>query len=477
MKFRVFLALLAVCIFGVRAVPAYFLESASWTKNRTVRMHLYFNGPGFALSDGFASWDDSAADALNTWNNYLAHMQFAVDHNSLLSPASSDADNSAFFSDTVYGDSWGSGVLAVTLLNSRNGRFTETDVIFNQKDWSWDSYRGLRRSSIDFHRVALHEFGHVVGLDHPDDHGQHVAAIMNSHVSDLDSLQADDINGAQSIYGNGPAYLSGNSAPVLLNLSTRGRIDTGDNVLIGGFVIQGSQPATVILRSIGHSLAAYGIGNAISDPVIELHDSTGRVIASNDDWISSPDAETIASYRLDPPNSIESALFITLNPGAYTAIVKGFENSTTPAAVGVGMVELYDLHLTNSRAGNISTRGEVLLNDEVMIGGFIVGSGPPKDLVIRAIGPSLASSGVSGVLADPTLELHDANGAVIAYNDDWQQDVNAAGVSAVGLAPKNPKESALRRTLAAGGYTAIVRGANNATGVALVEVFDQSPSP
>src|SRR5882762_1173565 len=115
-----------------------------------------------------------------------------------------------------------------------------------------------------------------------------------------------------------------------MNLSTRGRIDTGDRVMIGGFIIQGSEPATVILRSVGHSLAAYGISNAISDPTIELHDSSG-VIASNDDWISSADAQTIASYHLDPPNSIESAIYATLNPGSYTVIVKGYEDSSTPA--------------------------------------------------------------------------------------------------------------------------------------------------
>jgi Matrixin len=478
MSFKALFPAFAACVLITASAHGYFLEGESWTPNRTVRMHLSFTGPGYTLLDNFTSWDESAADALNIWNTYLVHMQFAVDHNSLLPPASNDADNSAFFSDTVYGDSWGSGVLAITLISSRNGIMVETDVIFNQ-NWTWDSYRGSQRNGvIDFHRVALHEFGHVVGLDHPDQHGQHVVAIMNSIISNLDSLQADDIAGGQSIYGNGPAYLHGGSAPNLINISTRGQINTGDNVMIGGFVIQGSQPVTVILRAIGHSLAAAGITNPISDPTIELHDSTGAVIATNDDWISSPDAQTIASYHLDPPNSIESAIFITLNPGSYTAIVKGYQDSSTPAATGVGLFELYDLRLTsNVRAANISTRGQVLLNDQVMIGGFIIGGAQSKTVVVRALGPSLTSHGVNGALADPTLELHDGQGTLISSNDDWGDGPDASTIQNEGWAPPSPKESALQATLNPGNFTAIVRGVNNTTGIGLVEVYDLSPAP
>ena len=479
MSYKALFPLFIVCALLATSTHGYVLETESWTLNRTVKMHLSFSGPGHTLSDGFTSWDQSATDALNIWNSHLTHMQFAVDHNSLLPPASNDADNSAFFSNTVYGDSWGSGVLAVTLISSRNGIMMETDVIFNQVGWNWDSYRGNQHSGvIDFHRVALHEFGHVVGLDHPDDFGQSVAAIMNSHISNLDSLQADDIAGGQSIYGNGPAYLHGGSTPNLVNISTRAQINVGDNVLIGGFIIQGSQPITVILRSIGHSLAAAGITNPISDPTIELHNSAGNIIASNDDWISSPDAQTIASYHLDPPNSIESAIIVTLNPGSYTAIVKGYQDSSTPAATGVGLFELYDLRLTNNvRAGNVSSRGQVLLNDQVMIGGFIIGGAQPKTVVVRALGPSLTSHGVNGALADPTLELHDGQGTLISSNDDWGDGPDASTIQNEGWAPPSPKESALQATLNPGNFTAIVRGVNNTTGIGLVEVYDLSPAP
>ena len=479
MSFKALFPAFAACVLVAASTRGYVVEQESWTPNRTVRMHLSFTGPGHTLLDGFTSWDQSATDALNIWNSHLTHMQFAVDHDSLLPPASDDADNSAFFSNTVYGDSWGSGVLAITLISSRNGIMVETDVIFNQLNWNWDSYRGNQHSGvIDFHRVALHEFGHVVGLGHPDASGQSVAAIMNSQISNLDSLQADDIAGGQSIYGNGPAYLNGSSAPNLVNISTRGQINTGDNVMIGGFIIEGSQPVTVILRSIGHSLAEAGIANPISDPTIELHNSTGSIIASNDDWISSPDAQTIASYHLDPPNSIESAIIVTLNPGGYTAIVKGYQDSSTPAATGVGLFELYDLHLTNNvRAGNISTRGQVLLDDEVMIGGFIIGGSQSKSVVVRALGPSLTSHGVSDALADPILELHDGQGTLISSNDDWGQGPDASTIQNEGLAPSSPKESALQATLSPGNFTAIVRGVNNATGLGLVEVYDLSPAP
>ena len=479
MSFKTPFAASAALVFvAVASTYGYVVQDNSWTPNRTVVMHLSFSGPGYTLSDGFTSWDESATDALNIWNTHLTHMQFVVDHNSPLPPGENDADNSVLFSNTVFGDSFGSGVLAVTSIQSRNGITTETDVIFNQQDWNWDSYRGALRSGvIDFHRVALHEFGHVVGLDHPDDYGQHVLAIMNSSISNVYTLQTDDIAGAQHLYGTGPAYLSGNDGPALLNLSTRGRIDTGNKVMIGGFIIQGSQPITVILRSIGHSLAAAGIANAISDPMIELHDSTGSIIASNDDWISGADAQTIASYHLDPPNSIESAIYATLNPGSYTVIVKGFSDSSTPAAIGVGLFELYDLHLTNSRAGNISTRGEALLNDNVMIGGFIVGGGAPKTLIVRALGPSLANSGLTGTLADPFLDLHDAQGNLISSNDDWGQSPDAALIQSEGFAPSDPKESAIQTTLNPGNFTAIVHGVNNATGLGLVEVYDLSPAP
>ncbi len=424
------------------------------------------------LIDGSASFNQVAQDALNIWNPYLDHLSLAAVLASPVVPASGDDEMSALFSATVFGDTFGSGTLAVTLLNFRGTVFEESDTVFNTA-FTWDSYRGpLLGSLVDFRRVAIHEFGHTLGLDHPDEAGQHVVAIMNSHTSDIDTVQPDDIAGVQAIYNTGPAYQSSVAAPVLQNISTRGFVGTGDNVMIGGFIVQGTEPATLILRAIGFSLSAQGLAGPLDDPMITIYDSNQRQVATNDDWFTSPDAETIASFHLDPPNSRESALYLTLQPGSYTAVVQSYSDAQQPPTTGVGLFELYDLHTTGGSAVNISTRGQVLGGDNVLIGGFIVGGSVAKTVVARGIGPSLGGAGIANPLADPTTELRDSNGQLVQSNDDWQQGPDATTISADGLAPSNPKESALLATLAPGGYTVIVSGVNAATGVALVEVYD-----
>ena len=200
------------------------------------------------------------------------------------------------------------------------------------------------------------------------------------------------------------------------------------------------------------------------------------MVAQNDDWTTDANATTIASYRLDPSNSRESALLQTLSPGNYTAIVKAFDNDDGDLT-GTGLVELYDLHTTGGRAGNIATRGQVSSGDDVVIAGFIVDGSQPKEVVVRGIGPSLAQSGIAGPLADPTIELHDSTGALLASNDNWQSDTNATRVQDVNLAPRQPVEAALDRTLNPGAYTVILRGMNGATGIGLIEVYDISPAP
>lgn len=461
-----------IAAFAANSSSAFVLLGGKWTLNRTVVMHLSL-GPPRMLSDGFASFNESAANALGLWNQHLVHMKFQPRLNSPLRGSGTDADTSVFFSNTVYGDTFGARVLAITLSTTRGPVVTEADVLFNNAI-QWDSYRGGLRSAFDLHRVALHEFGHVIGLDHPDEHGQKVTAIMNSTVSNIESLQTDDINGAQALDGNGPTYLSSHPAPALVNLSTRAFVGSGDNVLIGGFIVQGSEPATLILRGIGHSLAADGIANPLTDPVIELRDSNNALIASSDDWISAANASTIASYHLDPSNSRESALLKTLNPGSYTILLKGFDNGDGDLT-GVGLIELYDLHTTGGRAGNISTRGRVLGNNDIMVAGFIIGGTSSKEVVIRGLGPSLAKAGVQGALPNPTLELHDASGNLIRSNNDWPNDPESAAVESSGLAPTDTREAALHATLNPGAYTALLRGVNNTTGIGLIEVYDLSP--
>jgi hypothetical protein len=451
----------------------------AWVKDRTVVMQLSLGAGTRNLRDGFTSFNDSAIDALQTWNPYLAHLQFSWKKNSPVTPAQGDDEMSVIFDNKVFGSNFGSGTLAVTVLGYRNGNFEETDTVFNNAI-SWDSYRGpLTPPVFDFHRVIIHEFGHTLGLDHPDQaqSRQNVVAIMNSVVSNLDTLAQDDINGVTAIYGTGPAYNSIPDAPVLMDLSTRGTTNTGNNVLIGGFIVQGSQPAQLVVRCLAFSLASYGIPDALGDSIIELHDANNNLIASNDDWFTSNNAETISSYHRDPPNSIESALLVTLNPGNYTAIVKSFSNAQQAATSGVALFEVYDLRNSSSRLGNVSTRGQVGIGNNILIGGLIVGGSVPKPVVIRALGPTLTQFGVTGVLADPYLELHDGNGNLVEANNDWQQSPEAGAIMADGKAPSNAKESAIARTLTPGNYTALVLGVGGTTGAALVEVYDESASP
>jgi matrixin len=469
------LGLIAILFFA-QTSKGYVLENISWTRDRNVVMQLSLNRPR-PLMDGSTSFNQVALSALNIWNQYLVHLHLSVKVNSPVPPADNDEEMSVFFSDTAFGESLGDGTLAITLTSSQDqGVLVETDTIFNTA-FTWDSYRGrLLRDVQDFRRVAIHEFGHTLGLDHPDDHGQQVNAIMNSRVGNLDTVQPDDINGVRSLYNSGPPYRDAVNASVLRNLSTRALIGAGEDVLIGGFIIQGSQPATIILRGVAFSLRAAGITNPLSDPTITVYDESHRVVATNDDWISDPNAQTIASYRLDPPNSLESALYLTLIPGSYSVVMQSFSNATQPATTGVGLIELYDLHLSASRAGNISSRGRVFTGQNVLIAGFIVGGTQSKQLVVRAIGPSLATAGIADPLADPTLELRNANGALIQSNNNWQQqNPNAQAIASHHLAPTEPRESALLATLVPGSYTAIVRGVASDTGTAVVEVYDIGP--
>jgi len=253
----------------------------------------------------------------------------------------------------------------------------------------------------------------------------------------------------------------------LQNISTRLRVLTGDNVLIGGFILLGPDPKQVLIRGIGPSLGAFGVPGALADPTLELHAGDGTLLATNDNWKSDDQAE-IEATMLQPTNDLESAILATLpaDGAGYTAIVKG-KNGTT----GVGLVEAYDLDATaNSKLANISTRGFVDIGDNVMIGGFILGGGSAQ-VIVRAIGPSLTSFGVAGALQDPTLELHDGFGTLIVSNDDWKESQQAE-IEATGLQPTNDFESAIVMTLLPAPYTAIVRGKNDTTGVALVEVYN-----
>jgi hypothetical protein len=250
----------------------------------------------------------------------------------------------------------------------------------------------------------------------------------------------------------------------VLNVSTRGNVLTGDNVIIGGFIITGDMPKKLVVRGIGPSI---GMATALADPVLDLYQPDGSVV-TNDNWQQASNASDIPP-SLRPKDPRESAILITLQPGLYTSVVHGKNNAT-----GIALVEVYDLSAgASSRVANISTRGLVQDGDNRLIGGFIISGGVSArlEVVVRAIGPSLSEARIANPLADPFLDVRDGNGNPLATNNNWRDDANAGKVMEFGLAPKNEAESALYLQLPQGAYTAIVSGNGGTMGIGLVEVY------
>jgi len=485
---------------------AYVLEGKSWPAGSIVLMQLNLGSAGRTLQDGNTSWDDAVLPVAGMWNQTIQRVQVSTIVNPFVSPTSGDRINAVFFSNSIFGQSFGSGTLAVTYYTSSGGSMVESDTLFNQAA-TFDSYRGPLQfvahgpAIADIRRVFLHEMGHTLGLGHPDTGGQHVTAVMNSIVSNQEVLAADDIAGGQYLYGAGtgvlptptptptatpkpsptpaptasptpsPTSTPGTTAGHLANISTRMKVGSGQNVLIGGFIIKGTQNKTLVLRAIGPSLAAVGVTNVLADPILELHDSAGNVIATNNDWRDGAQASQIQQSGLAPSDPLEAALWVTLAPGNYTAIVSGYGSTG-----GNGLVEAYEMDANTTRMANISTRGRIGTASEPMIGGLIT-QGGSKKVIIRALGPSLGTGAfaITGALADPTLELRDASGNLVAFNDDWGQSDQVSEILASTIPPANPLESAIVATLGAGNYTVIVRSVDGSAGVALVEVYDLDP--
>lgn len=253
----------------------------------------------------------------------------------------------------------------------------------------------------------------------------------------------------------------------LVNLSTRGIVQTGDNVLIGGFIVPGLAPKKVLIRAIGPSLANFGVNGALGDTTLALFNGANTQIAFNDNWVDSPDKQALIDTGASPVNDKESAIIATLAPGNYTAKVAGAGSAT-----GVALVELYDLNsFSSSILANIATRGRINQGENVLIAGYIVGGYKPQRVVVRAIGPSLTQFGVSGALPDPLLELHNGQGTTIASNDDWQ-DTQEQELIDTTIPPSDPLESAIVINLQPGNYTAVISGFDGATGVGLAEVYN-----
>jgi hypothetical protein len=238
--------------------------------------------------------------------------------------------------------------------------------------------------------------------------------------------------------------------------------------MISGFVIGGSAPKTVAIVGTGPSLEAFGIANPLRNPTLTLVRSSDQaIIATNDDWGVSPTALHLAASGFAPTNPVEAGIYTTLAPGAYTAILSGVGNGT-----GVGVAAVYEVDQAASPLVNISTRGQVLTGNDVMIAGFVIGGNQPQQVAIVGTGPSLAAYGIANPIANPTLSLVRASDqAVVATNDNWGSAANAAQIQASGFAPTNALEAAMLVTLQPGAYTVILSGAGGATGTGIVAVY------
>jgi cytochrome c peroxidase len=253
-----------------------------------------------------------------------------------------------------------------------------------------------------------------------------------------------------------------------LNISTRLGVGTGDNAMIGGFIITGNTSKPVLIRALGPSLSNAGLTGLLDDPVLELRGANGNLLLQNDNWKDAQRTQ-IEGTPFQPADDREAVIIASLPPAAYTAVLTG-KNQTT----GIGLLEIYDLdQAVAAELANISTRGFVGAQDNVMIGGFILGGDNNTRVAVRGLGPSLSQFGLTNLVPDPTLELHDANGATLITNDNWTDDPAAAALlTANGLAPSNSNESAIFTSLPPGQFTAILAGKNSGTGIGIIEVYN-----
>ena len=279
--------------------------------------------------------------------------------------------------------------------------------------------------------------------------------------------------GCTKIFNAAPLHLESTAFPAVgpqsLNLSTRGIVAPGQGALIAGFIVTGSESKSVVLRGLGPSLVNSGVSDTLADPVMTVFDATGQLLATNDNWSTGDNAGQIAADGLAPSDLAEAALRLTLQAGAYTVLIEG--NDATPE---IGLVEVYDVSAaSDSSLANMSTRGFVGVGpNDLLISGFIVGAVDNSTVVLRALGPSLAAAGVSDTLQDPSFNVYDQNGSLLAGNDNWHDDPGALELEQNRLAPSDDAEAATVLHLPVGAYTAVTAGADGGTGVGLVEVYN-----
>lgn len=429
---------LAALLWGAAGTAHAFLTYGRVWPAGDVVMHLQLGPVQRTLSDGQPSWNSVAEAAMNDWNTQISRSRLVAVFDSTAAKGQPNRTNNVFFAENVYGEAFGSGVLAVTVSYRSSRNTTESDVVFNQSR-SWDSYRGaLRRDVHDFRRVALHEFGHVLGLDHPDEATppQSVAAVMNSRVSNTEFLTADDITGIQSLYATTAAA---SSAPVILTQPA-------------GSTVQVTGSHTLNVAATGSGTLSYAwrfraAGSATSEP---LRLATGP------------------SYTIGSVQPADAGTYsVTVSNGAGTVTSSSATLTVTPLATSA-----------DTTLANISTRGVVGSDAGMLIAGLVVRGNSPKNVVVRAVGPALAGFGVADALTDPQLRIFDSNGRLVAENDNWETtarvDEITSAFSRLGAFQfqRGSRDSAVITTLPPGSYTAQVSGVGATTGVALVEAYD-----
>ncbi|HVU36634.1 MAG TPA: immunoglobulin domain-containing protein [Opitutaceae bacterium] len=512
-----FLPATVLLLFAARSSPAYTLTGSHWYSS-PVTMQLELGAPATPLSDGSSSWDASAENALAVWNNYIGAVRFTAVPGSNAPIAEGNGVNNVFFSNDVYGTAWGTGVLAVTLTYTSGGsRTSECDVLFN-RTLAWDSYRGpLHYDSsgagiYDFQRVAIHEFGHVLGLDHPDQAGQSVVAIMNSRISNLDTVAADDITGAQSLYGaNATTALP--PAPVITTQPVSQTVAAGGAVTLS-VAVGTSVPATYQWYKDGSSIPGATASTLVVTNVTSA--DTGQyyvVVANPGGSVTSAGARLTVIARPAAPIVITPPSAQTVTDGAPAVLtvaatgtppvtfqwqkngmnIAGATQATftlpvaTPTDAGTyavivtnaaGSVTTVPVLLTvlYSQLVNLSTRG-VVPSGGALTAGFVLRGSGRKPVLVRGIGPALGNFGVTDALSDPQLSvIAQSSNQTLAVNSGWTQTPSLSPVfQSVGAFPLpiGSTDAASDISLSPGAYTTRVTSSSTGpAGVALAELYD-----
>jgi len=527
MIFRLLILALVASAFGARAA-AYTLTGSRW-RTPSVALHLQLGASASVLMDGSASWGAAAEDAASLWNASIGATRFNVVRDSTAARAEGNRINNVFFSGDIYGDAWGSGVLAVTLTYTSGASTVETDVLFNNR-LNWNSYRGPLRSGLqDFHRVALHEFGHALGLDHPDENGQAVTALMNSRVSALDTLAADDITGAQSLYGQATI-----PAPTITTQPTNRTVTAGENTtfsvgvsssgavtyqwLKAGAALSGATAATLSLAAVttshagGYAVRITNTGGTVTSATATLTVNTLSVPLNpvvTPPLTTTPAATTLPVIVVAPTAlSVAAGERVTLGVGAtgpglltYQWSKDGSDlpgetntsltfDAARPADAGSYRVRIANaagavtsaaalVTVRYSRLVNLSTRAFVPAGS-ALTPGFYVRGAAAKSVLIRAVGPTLSLFGVGNALAEARLDVIAQDSAtVVASNNFWGGGPalrdTFASVGAFPLAADS-KDAAVQTTLSPRGYTArITTGDATTSGITLAEIYDTEP--